>query len=63
MQILIKGARVVAGVDLDEVLAKIESAYLEKAMELAGGNKKKAADYLNLSMRSMRYRLDKVDTD
>ncbi|MDA3788214.1 MAG: hypothetical protein PF503_06930 [Desulfobacula sp.] len=28
-------------------------------MELAGGNKSKAADYLNLSLRSMRYRLDK----
>ncbi len=49
------------GVDLEEVLATIEHAYLKKAMELAGGNKSKAADYLNLSLRSMRYRLDKVD--
>lgn len=49
-----------AGVDLDDILAKIESSYQEKAMELAGGNKKKAAYYLNLSMRSMRYRLDKA---
>ncbi|WDP88656.1 MAG: sigma-54-dependent Fis family transcriptional regulator [Desulfobacter sp.] len=51
-----------SGVDLDMILSKIESAYLEKAMEIAGGNKKKAADYLNLSMRSMRYRLDKMVT-
>ena len=49
-----------SGVDLDSILAEIETAYLEKAMAVAGGNKKKAADYLNLSMRSMRYRLDKV---
>ena len=47
------------GVDLDVVLSTIEQAYLKKAMELAGGNKSKAADYLNLSLRSMRYRLDK----
>ena len=46
--------------DLDDILAKIESSYQEKAMELAGGNKKKAVNYLSLSMRSMRYRLDKA---
>jgi two-component system response regulator PilR (NtrC family) len=60
----IKGQRfdledVEQGVDLDEVLSIIETAYLKKAMELAGGNKSKAADYLNLSLRSIRYRLDK----
>jgi len=49
------------GVDLDEILSVIEQAYLKKAMELSGGNKSKAADYLNLSLRSMRYRLDKSD--
>ena len=49
------------GVDLDEIMNTIEHAYLKKAMELAGGNKSKAADYLNLSLRSMRYRLDKVE--
>lgn len=62
----IKGRRfdldeVEQGVDLDEILATIEQAYLKKAMEVAGGNKSKAADYLNLSLRSMRYRLDKAD--
>lgn len=49
------------GVDLDQVLSTIENAYLKKAMEIAGGNKSKAADYLNLSLRSMRYRLDKAE--
>ncbi len=62
----IKGRRfdldeVEQGVDLDDILSTIEHAYLKKAMELAGGNKSKAADYLNLSLRSMRYRLDKAD--
>ncbi|MBU1343051.1 MAG: sigma-54 dependent transcriptional regulator [Proteobacteria bacterium] len=49
------------GVDLDDIMSTIEQAYLKKAMELAGGNKSKAADYLNLSLRSIRYRLDKGD--
>ena len=62
----IKGQRfdlddVEQGVDLDEILSTIEYGYLKKAMEIAGGNKSKAADYLNLSLRSMRYRLDKSD--
>ncbi len=60
----VKGQRfdledVAQGVDLDKVLATIESAYLKKAMELSGGNKSKAADYLKLSLRSIRYRIDK----
>ncbi len=48
------------GVDLDEILATIENAYLKKTMELSGGNKSKATDYLKLSLRSVRYRLDKA---
>ena len=51
------------GVDLDEILSTIEAAYLKKAMEIAGGNKSKAAEYLNLTLRSMRYRLDKAAID
>lgn len=63
----IKGERfdldeVASGVDLDKILGTIEAAYLKKAMELFAGNKKKAADHLNLSLRSMRYRLDKIDS-
>ena len=48
--------------DLDEILSSIEQAYIEKAMKIAGGNKTKAADCLNLSLRSMRYRLDKTES-
>ncbi len=64
----IKGNRfdlddVANGVDLDDILSAVESSYLKRAMELSGGNKKKAADYLSLSLRSMRYRLDKIDND
>ncbi|THB79850.1 MAG: sigma-54-dependent Fis family transcriptional regulator [Desulfobacteraceae bacterium] len=51
------------GVDLDEILASIENAYLKKAMEVSGGNKSRAADLLRLSLRSIRYRLDKSDLD
>ncbi len=47
------------GVDLDAILSTIEHEYLKKALEIAGGNKSKAADSLSLSLRSMRYRLDK----
>ncbi len=49
------------GVDLDDILNTIEAAYLKRAMELAKGNKSKAAEYLGLTLRSMRYRLNKVD--
>lgn len=60
----IKGQRfdlddVEQGVDLDAIMSTIEHSYLKRAMEISGGNKSKAADYLNLSLRSMRYRLDK----
>jgi len=48
-------------VDLDEILSIIEQSYLNKAMELTRGNKSKAADYLKLSLRSMRYRLEKIE--
>lgn len=54
-------ADVEQGVDLDQILSTIEQAYLKKAMEISGGNKSKAADYLNLSLRSIRYRLDKCE--
>lgn len=48
------------GVSLDNILADIEAAYLKKAIEHSGGNKGKAAELLGLSMRSIRYRLDKL---
>ena len=50
---------VTRGVNLDEILSTIESAYLEKAMKVTGGNKKEAADHLTITLRSLRYRLSK----
>ena len=48
------------GVNLTEILGKIEEAYLNKAMEYAKGNKKGAAKLLGLGYRSMWHRLDKI---
>ncbi len=51
------------GVSLDDILADIERAYLNKAMTCASGNKNKAAELLGLSLRSLRYRLDKLNIE
>jgi len=48
------------GVALDSILAEIERAYLEKALEYTNGSKNKAAELLGISFRSLRYRLDKL---
>ncbi len=47
------------GIDLKKVLGNIEKALLEKALELAGGTKTKAAEILGLSFREFRYRYSK----
>lgn len=52
---------VAQGVSLDAILAEIERAYIEKALEFANGNKQLAAKLLDVSLRSIRYRLDKLD--
>ena len=51
------------GVALDSILEEIERAYIEKALECTNGNKNKAADLLGLSLRSFRYRIDKLNPD
>jgi len=48
------------GISLDEIMAEIEKDYILKAMEMAHGSKQRAADLLGVSMRSLRYRLDKL---
>lgn len=48
-----------SGFDLDEHLATIEKDILIRALEKNGGIRKKAAEYLNISFRSIRYRLSK----
>ncbi len=47
------------GIDLKQILSNIEKSYLIKALERAGGKKKKAAELLGLTFREFRYRLSK----
>ncbi|MFV1951357.1 MAG: sigma-54-dependent transcriptional regulator [Nitrospinota bacterium] len=48
-------------VDLEETLEKVEKDLLRIALKKTGGAMNKAAKLLNLSFRSMRYRLQKHD--
>ena len=52
-----------SGVKLDDILAKVEREYLLKALHQTQSNKRDAARLLNVSMRSLRYRLEKFDLD
>lgn len=47
------------GIDLPEVLSNVERDYILKALELSGGSKHKAARLLGISLRSLRYRLER----
>ena len=49
------------GVSLDAILEDIERAYLEKALECTSGKKQEAAELLDISFRTFRYRLSKLD--
>jgi two-component system response regulator PilR (NtrC family) len=49
----------VEGASLDALVDRLEKELLLKALERAGGNRTEAAKLLNISFRSMRYRLDK----
>ena len=49
------------GVNLDEIVGNLERKYLQKALTLSKGVRKKAAEILGISFRSMRYRLDKYN--
>ena len=46
--------------DLDEIIGSVEKMYLTAALAQAGGVKKKAADLLSITFRSIRYRLEKL---
>ncbi|MDJ0810561.1 MAG: sigma-54 dependent transcriptional regulator [Desulfobacterales bacterium] len=48
------------GVSLDMILREIEYAYLQKALEIANGNKNKASELLGITFRSFRHRLGKL---
>jgi two-component system response regulator PilR (NtrC family) len=47
-------------IQLDDVLADVERHYLTLALEHTGGVKKKAAEMLGMTFRSIRYRLAKL---
>ncbi|MDY6990205.1 MAG: sigma-54 dependent transcriptional regulator [Thermodesulfobacteriota bacterium] len=49
------------GISLNEEMAKIESAFIKKALDKANGSKSKAAELLSVSLDSLRYRLEKLD--
>lgn len=48
------------GIQLEQVLQDVERSYIERALELSGGVKTKAAELLGLTFRSFRYRLHKL---
>jgi two-component system response regulator PilR (NtrC family) len=47
------------GIDLDKIVGQIEKELLIKAIHASNGIKKRAAKLLNISFRSMRYRVEK----
>ena len=51
------------GVSLDSILEEIERGYLKKALDCSNGSKNKAAKLLDISFRSLRYRLEKLRID
>jgi len=51
------------GVRLDEIMDEIEKAYIEKALSCAQGNKTRAAELLGITLRSLRYRCQKLGID
>ncbi len=51
------------GIDLDRIMNDLERTLLLEALQRAGGVKKKAAQLLRISFRSIRYRLDKHNID
>jgi two-component system response regulator PilR (NtrC family) len=51
------------GVDLDRLVYDYERGIVQKALDKAGGVRKRAAALLGISFRSLRYRLDKLGFD
>jgi two-component system, NtrC family, response regulator PilR len=52
-----------AGVELESILGAVEKEFLLKALDQAKGSKRDAARLLQISMRSLRYRLEKFGLD
>ncbi len=51
------------GMSLDDYMGDIEQRYLKLALERTGGNRTEAASLLQLTLRSLRYRLAKFGID
>ena len=51
------------GLDLEELIAKIEVDLIEQALTRSKHSQKRAAELLGLSARSLRYRLQKYQLD
>ena len=49
------------GISLNEEMIRIESDFIKKALEKAEGSKTKAAELLQVSFDSLRYRIEKLD--
>lgn len=49
-----------SGVKLDEVLSQVEREFVLKALEESKGTRREAAKLLAITMRSLRYRLEKL---
>jgi two-component system response regulator PilR (NtrC family) len=49
------------GVDLDKIIGQIEKELIIKSIHQANGIKKRAAKLLNITFRSMRYRIEKYN--
>jgi len=47
------------GIQLDEVMAGVEREFLTQALEMARGSKQHASELLGITLRSLRYRLEK----
>jgi two-component system response regulator PilR (NtrC family) len=48
------------GIDLERVLGGIERDYILKSLRIAHGSRQRAAQLLGISLRSLRYRMDKL---
>jgi two-component system, NtrC family, response regulator PilR len=51
------------GIDLDRALESAEKKLINRALEITGGNRSRAARLLGISFRSLRYRLVKLGMD
>lgn len=52
-----------SGVNLDEIIGKVEREFLLKALDQSKNIKREAARLLSVTMRSLRYRLEKYGLD